>query len=109
MKEAAFFRLLVRGIGVYILAVSGLPSLVSLVQFVYAAQSPPEGPTPIGYMVIYSIWYLISPVIGVYLLFFADGLIRRCLLDAANRCSMCGRDGRGIADKKCPDCGGQIV
>jgi predicted amidophosphoribosyltransferase len=42
---------------------------------------------------------------GIYLLFFGERLIRRCLQDTIGRCPLCQYDLKGRAGDCCPECG----
>ncbi len=110
MVDNAWFRLLLRGIGILLIALS-IPSVVQAV--LYAAQWTMTS-MPAGFGLENSWWISIAAllvgglsqaVFGIYLLFFGEGLIRRCLADTIGRCPVCQYDLKGKRTGKCPECG----
>lgn len=57
-------------------------------------------------------WYavvgLTQPLCGLYLLFFADGLIRACARDAAGRCPRCLADLKPRNAAACAACAATV-
>lgn len=106
MVDNAWFRLMIRGIGVLLLGLS-VPSLFSFVGMIGSILGMDTGYRD------YVSWtyggYILAGVaqiaFGIYLLFFAEGLIRRCLSDTIGRCPMCQYDLKGQRNGKCPECG----
>lgn len=111
MVERAWFRLIVRALGILFLGL-GTSELISFghrlymqVYYEHAAGST----TPLLPWVSYGISTLVQPAIGVYLLFFAEGLIRLCLRDSLGRCAYCTFDLRGVKGDVCPECGSPLA
>ena len=109
MVDNAWFRLMLRGIGIFLIALS-LPSLVQAISYsVQFATSNRWGGGSGG-----TWWWSLGPlfvgsvpqtVFGIYLLFFGEGLIRRCLADTIGRCPVCQYDLKGRRTGRCPECG----
>lgn len=113
LKDPANFRLVIRAIGILILAM-GVPQLIQMaywaVQFALATPEARGGQTlsPTN-MIYYFVSPLASVMIGYYLLFGASGLIRHCIRESRETCAMCGHDNTGKAMERCPKCGEAIA
>lgn len=112
MIDRTWFHLLVRGIGILALVLS-LPILVyALLQVIDRWPIYRNGQVSwqeVSYTFIPVVAYSLQFALGIYLLFFGRALIRRCLLDALDRCPACQYDLRDIKSDKCPECGTPIV
>lgn len=110
MVERAWFRLLIRALGVLFvgLGVTGLVDFVYRVIYRISIQPQVRMDLEWVHWVAYGTSHLIQPAIGVYLLFFAEGLIRLCLRDAIGRCGYCQFDVSGVLADVCPECGSPL-
>lgn len=109
MVERVWFRLLIRALGVLFLGLS-LPTLISLASNIVSAlmasnSSPFAGRDWTIYYIGTGLGYSLQAALGVYLLFFAEGLIRKCITDTLGRCPMCQYDLQGQKGDTCPECG----
>ncbi|CAG1003346.1 hypothetical protein PHYC_03059 [Phycisphaerales bacterium] len=107
MKDRSWFRLALRAIGLVMLGLS-VPRLVALLASVVSTFVEYQGTWPPGYGMSYLLAAaesLVQGGFGVYLLFFADGLIRLCLRDLGVRCDNCQYSLVGVAGDRCPECG----
>src|SRR5262245_7816279 len=108
--DVTWFRLVIRGIGVLLLAL-GVPGLLNgglqMVWYV-RQQSSFYGATPDWWWLV----YIVSPVaqtgIGLYLLLGARGLINYCCRGALGMCPACNYDVRNISGANCPECGSPL-
>jgi len=109
MVDNAWFRLFLRGIGIFLIALA-VPSVVQSI--LYAAQWATNAAMMGGAYA--GFWWTIGgslvgsmaqAAFGVYLLFFGEGLIRRCLADTIGRCPVCQYDLKGKRTGKCSECG----
>lgn len=110
MNDRSWFRLLIRAIGLIMLGLS-VPRLVALGVSVINSLREYQGTLPSGYLEGYALAGAESAVqaaFGVYLLFFADGLIRLCLRDVGARCDNCQYSLVGVPGDRCPECGAPI-
>lgn len=109
MGDYAWFKLLVRAIGILLLGLS-VPLIlwtigsILLEQFGYAYPGQRSGdlllvrlPGVVGYGA--------QAGMGVYLLFGAQQLIEMCIAGVRYRCAACGYDIVGIQTGLCPECG----
>lgn len=109
MNPATFFRLSVRAIGVLLIGMN-IASPVWFVQSIVQALRIGEFGafdefTTATVWVFNFVTHFAGLAFGVYLTFFANGLIRACVRDAMGRCGVCGQDLRGVSAEKCPQCG----
>jgi len=111
MTEHAWFKLLLRGIGVLLLGLGG-PSVISqvgaIVQIVIGGD--------LSYLNEYAWMYggmLVGNVaqagIGVYLLFGGGWIINRCLAELQHNCVSCGYDISASVGDACSECGAPIL
>lgn len=105
----AWFRLLIRGLGVFFIGLS-VPRLVeTLLNFVRL-----EGFSGwrLSDMLEYGVASAMGPLLqlgfGLYLLFMGEALIRRCLADLLDRCPACQYDIRATTTNLCPECGATL-
>jgi hypothetical protein len=111
MLEYAWFRLLVRAIGVLLIGI-GAPGffamLVNLGTYVLANGASAAGSISQG-----TVLTLIAHVaascaqvaFGLYLLLGANRLIGFCIRDVLDHCTACGYDVRRVGAPNCPECG----
>lgn len=113
MVGNAWFRLIVRLVGVLLLGLA-VPEVVQWVIYLGGMMFASDARTPsFGMDSWYWLWsYLggalataIQAAFGIYLLFFGERLIRRCLQDTIGRCPLCQYDLKGRAGDRCPECG----
>jgi hypothetical protein len=107
MTEYAWFKLLVRGIGILLLGLS-IPSLVTQVWWIitHLVSDSPRSLLEILSSVLGGLAYsLVQAAIGTYLLIGAEGLIRHCLRGLSDRCLGCGYPLAGLNAAACPECG----
>jgi hypothetical protein len=108
LNVPANFRLLVRLVGIAAFAFA-LPQIAHLLywlgQVLWTADS--AGVPQLTFFDVLS--YFIAPLaqcaIGFYLLFGADGLIRYCLQEVRECCTLCGYATKGLSSPVCPECG----
>jgi hypothetical protein len=110
MSDYAWFKLLVRAIGVLLLGLS-VPMLVEwVVQVAIAwdAWSPTATSWSLQQRVIWGLPSLLAygaqAAFGYYLLFKGEGIISRVLSEIHGRCAKCGYDLRGLKGEACPEC-----
>jgi len=113
MNDHSWFRLLVRALGLLVAGVS-VPSLVrGISSFAWAVFNQTQfAGQRASYLIFYAsdmVGGMLQLLLGIYLLFFADAFIRRCLLDIRDRCPTCQYDLRGITAPTCPECGEQVL
>jgi hypothetical protein len=109
--EYAWFRLLVRGIGVLLIGL-GVPAIVSvvinLINYFLSNESLTRGSfwlSPMFVSAAYGAASLAQSLVGVYLLFGANRLIAFCMRDVLDHCTACGYDLRRVGAPNCPECG----
>ncbi len=111
LNVPANFRLLVRLIGIAMFAIA-LPQIAHLVYWIGQVWLSTDGAGVAQLTFFSGLSYFIAPlvqcVIGFYLLFGADGLIRYCLLEVRERCTLCGYSIKGLTTNQCPECGERI-
>ncbi len=108
MVDFTWFRLMIRGIGVLLLGLA-LPEFITLAVWFLQRPAIQVG----GFSTASDLWSYVPGLIGIllkigialYLLFFAEGLIRRCLSDTIGRCPLCQYDLKGRRSGICPECG----
>lgn len=113
MSDHAWFRLLVRALGVLFLGLAA-PQLLRLLTSVFMFEVSRKGgtagtewdvllnslPTLLGYGA--------QVAIGYYLLFRGQVLVEYCIRDLRGRCAACGYDLIAITGPDCPECGAPI-
>ncbi len=107
MPEVTWFRLVIRGTGVFMLAWA-TPTLIS--QLVEGGWWMFWGD---GTALQGSEWWFLMPLVGptlqvtagLYLLMGASPLIRYCCRAAWGMCPSCNYNLQGVRGTKCPECG----
>lgn len=109
MVERIWFRLLIRALGVLFIGLS-VPAIVSLAGGL-ASSLTSTNAAALGssewtmYYVGTGLGYGLEAGFGIYLLFFGEGLIRKCIADTLGRCAVCQYDLHGQTGDTCPECG----
>ncbi len=108
MNDRSWFRLAVRVVGLIMMGL-GAPHVLSLIGFILQTLSE-NGFGNFGFVFLFrsligGLGSCVQLGFGVYLFFFADGLIAACLRDTVGRCPACQYDFRGSTSPKCPECG----
>lgn len=107
MSDHAWFRLVVRAIGVLLLGLS-VPMLVWDIGALIV-QLGNSGGADAGATMLYHVptmaGYGAQAAIGLYLLMGGDALVRYCLKGVRGRCSGCGYDITATTTGRCPECG----
>jgi len=113
MLDYAWFRLLVRAIGVVLIGL-GLPAVVSMLlniaNYLLTDRSIMWGWTsfwqsPAVGLFVHVIASLTQLAAGAYLLFGGKRLIAFCIRDVLDHCAACGYDLRRVGAPNCPECG----
>lgn len=110
MSDYAWFKLLVRGIGILLLGLS-VPSLIrwfGSVVIMWDAISPVATSWSLRQQLLFGLPGLLAEgaqaAFGWYLLFRGEGVISRVLAEIHGRCAKCGYDLRGLNSNACPEC-----
>lgn len=110
MSEFAWFKLLVRLVGLLLIGLS-LPTVVWQIGRLLASTIP-ASPTRTSTSFSYELWagapyllgYGVQLALGVYLLRGGDWVIRKILAEINGRCSVCGFDIQNTRGSTCPEC-----
>ena len=116
MKHKTWFRLVVKAIGIYLLA-SALPNLVNQIYFVVSTYlsngqmfGTPASPWPLtNYWLPLLLFQGCQFGVGLYLLFGGKWIVNLCIPSNRPYCPECGYDISEATGKCCPECGVQIV
>ena len=109
MTDYAWFKLLVRAIGLLLLAIS-VPQLLywpvsKMVQWVnWNSLSPTSFHNELIYALPSLVGDGVQAAFGYYLLFRGEWIIGRIISEVAGRCPKCGYDIRGLQNDACPEC-----
>lgn len=105
MSDGAWFRLVLRGVGVLVLAHAIPEFLATLGSVGYSASMSPGQPG-IGWRYVFFVPGMAAKVaIGFYLLIEPGRLVRYCMRDIGRLCAGCGYDIRAVTTGSCPECG----
>ncbi len=110
MSEFAWFKLLIRAVGVLLLGLAA-PRLLQVLATVFfdVLGSTPTAQRgtwdPLLRNLPALIGYGLQTGIGFYLLAEGRMLIELCLRGISGRCTACGYDLATVAGTKCPECG----
>jgi hypothetical protein len=110
MSDYAWFKLLVRAIGIILIGFSVPTLLWYLTELGLSSVPNSSGWTsrPIGDRLIGLAPVLASSgtqaFMGWYLLFRGEWIIGRVLAEVNGRCAKCGYDIRGLTGEACPEC-----
>ena len=111
MTEFAWFKLLLRAIGVLLLGL-GAPSLINQIAWIaISLTSVPAPGMPRGYELPYLGALLGAGAqcgLGVYLLFGGNWFVNRCLAEIRGHCLNCGYSLEGVPGNRCPECGSPL-
>lgn len=114
MSEYAWFKLLVRAVGVLLLGLGG-PMIVWYVARLLLMGLPGSpGATSRSFvpeltMAVPGILaYGSQTALGCYLIFRGDWIINRVLREVQGRCAICGYDLHGLASHNCPECNAPV-
>jgi len=110
VSEFAWFKLLVRLVGVLLLGLS-VPMLMWYIG-VFLVQTVPSSPGATSGSLTYAIYSYVPGLIGYgtqaafgwYLLVRGDWVIRRVLAEIHGRCAVCGFELSGVKAASCPEC-----
>lgn len=110
MSEFAWFKLLVRLVGILLLGLS-VPMLLWHVGS-FAAQMIPSSPMRTSGSMEYALYSTVPGLLGYgaqatfgwYLLVRGDWVIRKVLAEIHGRCAVCGFDLTGVKATSCPEC-----
>jgi len=110
MSEFAWFKLLVRLVGLLLMGLSVPMLLWYIGQFL--AASIPGSPAKTSGSFDYQLYNTLPAVLsfgsqaafGAYLFFRGDWVIRRVLAEIHGRCAACGFDLSGMMSASCPEC-----
>ena len=105
MSEYAWFKLLVRAIGVFYLA-TAIPSVLSSIWS--SVQYWMEVGTDMYGFIAGSVYWVSQLGIALYLLLGGRRLIDFCLRDLKRCCPNCGYPTEGLTGPSCPECGARI-
>ena len=106
MSDFAWFKLLIRAIGVLLIGLS-IPMVLYTIGFGIANQlsnSMPLSALMIPWLPMLA-GYGVQAGFGLYLLVGAEGLINRCIAGVRHNCAACGYNLEGITSAVCPECG----
>jgi hypothetical protein len=104
MSEIAWFALLLRAIGLFIL-VDKLPVTVGYLSSLAQLFSDYSDPFWAASIVLGLLGYLAADAVGVYLLFGGKRIVRFCVRDLVARCAVCGYPLAKVVGPVCPECG----
>lgn len=108
MVHRSWFRLSIRAIGILLIGLS-LPHVLLTIYDLVARSMNEAYRSGQPYWYIYELVLILSyasqGIFGVYLLFFAEGLIRKCIADSLGRCAVCQFDLQRVSGNTCPSCG----
>jgi hypothetical protein len=120
MNERAWFTLMVRGFGLYLL-ISGFtqltPSLANFFRPGVVTSRPAGGGAggalvPTGPQISWLFWQSLAPLaifaLGAYFFFGGSWLIDRLCREVVDRCRRCGYDLREAPAGVCPECGSAL-
>ncbi|MEX2218497.1 MAG: hypothetical protein WD749_07010 [Phycisphaerales bacterium] len=112
MSDYAWFKLVVRAIGLLLLGMA-LPSLIwqvgTIVALAFDSQLTQFQPMYFIQWVPGVLGTAAQLAFGLYLLLGAERLIARCLRDVRGHCACCGYDLSSLTADKCPECGTPIT
>lgn len=108
MKHTPWFKLLLRVVGVLLIAYSVPGTFHTLAYAVWITDNSASSTASMTYTIVEGIGYVIQLGIGLYLLFDARWLIRVCIADATTRCPACRYDLTGMTPVVCPECGQKL-
>jgi hypothetical protein len=108
MSEQTWFKLLIRAIGVFLIAMA-LPELFVIVaqiiqwmRYQTATGGPPTWQWTYG---LYAAGSFVKLAIGLYLFTGGAWIFRRCMRDLEGHCFGCGYALHGVTGDACPECG----
>jgi hypothetical protein len=114
MSDFAWFRLLVRGIGILLLGLS-VPMFLWGVGSAFTDQlrdasssSSRDALMTFLYRVPYLVGYGAQAAFGLYLLFGGQRLVELAIKGVRGRCGVCGYDLAAVTAPVCPECGTPI-
>ncbi len=110
MSEFAWFKLLVRLVGVLLLGIS-VPMLMWYLG-TFLTSMLPSSPLRTSGSLEYELYrtvpgllgYGTQAAFGAYLLFRGDWVIRKVLAEINGRCAVCGFDLGAVTGPSCPEC-----
>jgi hypothetical protein len=106
MSEVAWFTLLLRAVGLLIIAQMS-PGFVASLAYVVTAWDEPFNTSPMLRipMIATVLGYGLAIGFGMYLLFGGRRVVRLCVRDLIARCAVCGYPLVKITGPVCPECG----
>ena len=106
MKDPVWFKLLVRGIGILLVAQSVPPifSAIGAATILFKEGWTNPGQNYWVSITAHGAGGLVQGVFGLYLLVGAPRLVRYCIRQVGTRCPGCDYDIRGLKGT-CPECG----
>lgn len=102
MKYKTLFRLLVKAIGVYCMAVGAAQLINGIGHMVWSLMDPAVAGGSISWVVLYSAG---SFVVGLYLFFGGKWIVDRAIPSNRPYCGECGYELSHAASDRCPECG----
>lgn len=117
MKHKTWFRLLLKVVGIFLLA-TGVPGLVNsgaMVLLQLRTSAPYWGPAPYDLATILQTAiarglaaHMLTTIIGAYLLIGGKVLTDLCIPSNRPYCPNCGYALQGLAADRCPECGARL-
>ena len=105
MSDLAWFRLLLRAIGLYVM-IQMSAYLIEYTGYLVRAVQLGTWADPSSTMLISStLGYLLAVCVGLYLLLGGEWVMRLCVRDLVVRCAVCGYPLSKIVGTVCPECG----
>ena len=104
MSETAWFTLLLRALGLFIIIEmfpGTLGYLATIPQYLEGGFDPVYAIYPIATLV----GYLLSITAGIYLLTGGRRIVKYCTRDLVGRCAVCGYPLTKVTGAVCPECG----
>lgn len=113
MTEHAWFRLMLRGVGVLLIGLAA-PSVFSYLGWLGTMAGALQSS---GWIDGGQIWMLVANAVGaaaqlglgIYLVTGGHGLYRYCIRGLSGLCATCGYDLRGTDSGRCPECGTAVI
>jgi hypothetical protein len=108
VSDYVWFKLLVRAIGILLLALA-LPKILDVLYWAveYWAYGTQVYSTR-GFIASLA-FAAVDTAIAMYLVFGGRKLIEFCMLDLNDRCPRCGYSVSGLAGSACPECGTRLA
>jgi hypothetical protein len=105
MSDGAWFRLVLRALGVLVLAFAIPEFLGTLGSIGFDASLGPGRPDVGWRYIFFAPGMAAKMAIGFYLLMGPGRLVRYCMRDVGNICPGCAYDISAVAAETCPECG----